>query len=530
MAIISANVQYNRGEHELLDYSSYQENYDKATAWVEDDNKNAAVGQYIYIDEVDVSDGKKGPYIVVEGDEILADGTHKRILDKLATIKDFESFKPDLSNYYNKNEVDTKFSAETTAREEADEDLLAKINENTSTITSLTEVVNEIEIPTKLSDLTDDLLYNKVKVTTGKTDDESSDFIIKDFNTFEVIPNSILNSVDDGSYYSSLISLRINENGVYVKGGNENTYGGTYVVIEKDNVKLTNNSHTVDVDGTEYNYTKVINLNNNDDEENKNEILIENSETGEGGQSSSISVESGSVSIKHHHYTDGDTSLVVATNRVYINEASNEVLSRENVDKSLNEYSINPICNSAVTSAINTLNTRVNGIINSDLGDALMDFTKKDELKKINNVSLLKTGTTDNDNIEVVDSLQATLDNATGHTATTQNCVNLSGNTINVNLASIDSTASTEGICYKSDVKAIIDDLRQKNAELENLIISLTEQLQNFIECDAVTVNNISNYAVTKLTGDGDIDVSGTTGEVKLRLTGVSNEAYKVEE
>ena len=69
MAIISANVQYNRGEHKLLDYSSLQADYAAAMAWAKDENSNAAVGQFIYIEGAytDLETNKtyaKGPYIV----------------------------------------------------------------------------------------------------------------------------------------------------------------------------------------------------------------------------------------------------------------------------------------------------------------------------------------------------------------------------------------------------------------------------------------------------------------------------------
>lgn len=67
MATISANVQYKRGEHLVLDLTSYQLNYSTAMAWARDINQNAAIGQYIYIAESETIDGveyPKGPYIV----------------------------------------------------------------------------------------------------------------------------------------------------------------------------------------------------------------------------------------------------------------------------------------------------------------------------------------------------------------------------------------------------------------------------------------------------------------------------------
>ena len=67
MAIISANLQFNRAGHELLDYSSTQKKYTEAIEWAKNPNSNAAVGQYIYLREDDVVDGveyTKGPYVI----------------------------------------------------------------------------------------------------------------------------------------------------------------------------------------------------------------------------------------------------------------------------------------------------------------------------------------------------------------------------------------------------------------------------------------------------------------------------------
>lgn len=67
MSIVSANIQFGRGEHLLLDVTSYQQKYSDALTWARDINKNAAVGQYIYIAESETIDDveyPKGPYIV----------------------------------------------------------------------------------------------------------------------------------------------------------------------------------------------------------------------------------------------------------------------------------------------------------------------------------------------------------------------------------------------------------------------------------------------------------------------------------
>ena len=67
MAIISANLQFNRGGHGLLDYSSLQANYSAALAWAKDVNSNAAVGQFIYLaaaETIGEVEYAKGPYVV----------------------------------------------------------------------------------------------------------------------------------------------------------------------------------------------------------------------------------------------------------------------------------------------------------------------------------------------------------------------------------------------------------------------------------------------------------------------------------
>ena len=67
MAIISANLQFNRGGHGLLDYSSLQTNYSAALAWAKDVNSNAAVGQFIYLaaaETIGEVEYAKGPYVV----------------------------------------------------------------------------------------------------------------------------------------------------------------------------------------------------------------------------------------------------------------------------------------------------------------------------------------------------------------------------------------------------------------------------------------------------------------------------------
>lgn len=103
MAVISANVQYNRGEHKLLDYTSLQNSYLTALDWTNDPNSNAAIGQYIYIsnDWTDEETGKlypKGPYIVesiktidASTKEVLTSGKLTPLSQSIAGEQDLSS-------------------------------------------------------------------------------------------------------------------------------------------------------------------------------------------------------------------------------------------------------------------------------------------------------------------------------------------------------------------------------------------------------------------------------------------------------
>ena len=110
MAVISANVQYNRGEHKLLDYTSLQNSYSTALEWTNDINSNAAIGQYIYIsnDWRDEETGKlypKGPYIVesiktidASTKEVLTTGKLTPLSQSIAGEQDLSSVVADLKS------------------------------------------------------------------------------------------------------------------------------------------------------------------------------------------------------------------------------------------------------------------------------------------------------------------------------------------------------------------------------------------------------------------------------------------------
>ena len=114
MAIISANVQYNRGEHKLLDYSSLQKNYSTALSWANNGDSNAAVGQYIYLEEDEtITDKngisttyKKGPYIVSSIKTDKTEASLTRITTTGGSTGDLDSAINDL-----KNSVNEKFES-----------------------------------------------------------------------------------------------------------------------------------------------------------------------------------------------------------------------------------------------------------------------------------------------------------------------------------------------------------------------------------------------------------------------------------
>lgn len=101
MAIISANLQYNRGEHKLLDYSSLQSNYTTALNWATDVNSNAAVGQFIYIENDETINEQlysKGPYIVnsIGKNAVITklqtgNGSNQDLTEILNELKDLKS-------------------------------------------------------------------------------------------------------------------------------------------------------------------------------------------------------------------------------------------------------------------------------------------------------------------------------------------------------------------------------------------------------------------------------------------------------
>lgn len=143
MAIISANVQYNRGEHLLLDYSSLQLKYSDALAWAQDPYSNAAVGQFIYIQETETIGDKtylKGPYVV----DVIGEGAILTPLSKgNAGNADVSDIVSELNTKVgtlesNLNTTDEKVSNMSTDMETAK-----------SNISDLQEAVKNIDVPVK---------------------------------------------------------------------------------------------------------------------------------------------------------------------------------------------------------------------------------------------------------------------------------------------------------------------------------------------------------------------------------------------
>lgn len=115
MAIISANVQYNRGEHSLLDYSSFQKKYSDALKWAKNQYSNAAIGQYIYINEDETIENvtyAKGPYIVESiGENSILSPLLKNIAGAEDLTDNINSLKVDINNIQtNLSDVDASIN------------------------------------------------------------------------------------------------------------------------------------------------------------------------------------------------------------------------------------------------------------------------------------------------------------------------------------------------------------------------------------------------------------------------------------
>lgn len=149
MAIISANLQFNRGGHGLLDYSGFQANYSAALAWAKDVNSNAAVGQYIYLGEAETIEGveyAKGPYIVdAIGENAVLTPLSKSVAgspDLAGTVSDLQS---EVGNI--KTDVqDVKDSLATTdASVNAIEEVVNKLDETYATKAEVEEAIGDID-------------------------------------------------------------------------------------------------------------------------------------------------------------------------------------------------------------------------------------------------------------------------------------------------------------------------------------------------------------------------------------------------
>lgn len=114
MSIVSANIQFGRGEHLLLDATSFQPKYSDALTWAKNQYSNAAVGQYIYIAEDEVVDGvtyAKGPYIVeVIGENAVLNPLAKSIAGSTDLDSAVATLKADVSTL--QSNVGTKSTEE----------------------------------------------------------------------------------------------------------------------------------------------------------------------------------------------------------------------------------------------------------------------------------------------------------------------------------------------------------------------------------------------------------------------------------
>ena len=149
MAIISANLQFNRGGHGLLDYSGFQANYSAALAWAKDVNSNAAVGQYIYLGEAETIEGveyAKGPYIVdAIGENAVLTPLSKSVAgspDLAGTVSDLQS---EVGNVKTDVQGVKDSLATTDASVNAIEEVVNKLDETYATKAEVEEAIGDID-------------------------------------------------------------------------------------------------------------------------------------------------------------------------------------------------------------------------------------------------------------------------------------------------------------------------------------------------------------------------------------------------
>ena len=268
MAIISANLQFNRGGHELLDYSSSQKNYTVALEWAKNPYSNAAVGQYIYLKEnVVINDVEytKGPYVIdAIGENAIITPLSKSIAGSPDLVEEVSDLKTELNTHINNNnvhiqenerkrwtlaaeaieafkdaenigdelidtlkEIQDYITSDLSAADKMTKDIAAAqdvANETKTSVDELTNTVNELfeevsgEVEKKLdtskfneySEVNNNVLNTKVDVTEYNTKIEE---ITSSINS---ISNNIIN-VYTKSEVDTELALKVNVGDIYTK-------------------------------------------------------------------------------------------------------------------------------------------------------------------------------------------------------------------------------------------------------------------------------------------------------------------------
>lgn len=204
MAIISANVQYKRGEHLLLDESSLQRKYSSALLWAQDPYSNAAVGQYIYLEEAETIDDvvyAKGPYIVeaigenailtplsktIAGEQDLGNIVSNLQTDVVSIKTDIQTIKDDISVYDTSiteiiATLDTKVDSTLVyTKSEVDDAILAAITQIPDSS------IKNVSIDDKILSLDNDGILSSTLTFSKETIDDVDYLIIKGKNGSEI--------------------------------------------------------------------------------------------------------------------------------------------------------------------------------------------------------------------------------------------------------------------------------------------------------------------------------------------------------
>lgn len=198
MAIISANLQFNRGGHGLLDYSSLQANYSAALAWAKDVNSNAAVGQFIYLEAAETISGveyAKGPYVV---DAIGENAVLTPLSKSVAGEQDLSGAVTDLKGDVADIKTDVAAKVDASVYNEKMQEVATSISTIDSSIATLEQGVADVYA--KFADY----------ATKQELEDAIGDIDFSTLATKEEVNNSLVLKADASNVYA--------KSEVYTKG------------------------------------------------------------------------------------------------------------------------------------------------------------------------------------------------------------------------------------------------------------------------------------------------------------------------